>query len=646
MKFIQLLSLVICAGLFGQSGPQDIDSLRKKAESGDPVSQYEYGRYLIDTKDVDVGAQDLGKSIDRLNDGFSWTFKAALAGLVKPAEYSKEELDSIRDWQAAIDESKRFLSLGRIKDAAIQAKDAESISEEKLRKHTWYAAGAYAASLEIRRKEQNWSEATKCFFGLILSSWNAYEELQEIPKCVEIPQHVLKSCRLFLEMKLNEKDDLICLKSLEQQIKLMESVYGKRTVFSIFHSVIKAQTLSKMGKDREAESEYENLISIADKYIVGPESGDWNIKYTILSEYADFLKSKKQYAKEETLRQRLYDISIKRPKIDIVNASAKKKLLVARVLRRVNESEEFKSVIDLPTDEESLRELADNGDPVACFKLSVLIKSGKIASRIPKSLVPLLPESKIYTDASISPFCDESRVVNYLNEKVCRRFVKLGHGYAQYELAKLMKNKNYPWPEVPDGCASQSSEHTKESFDMLKIAAKSGVPEALNDISSLYLWSSYYLPGEGRPDNEWEPYLGNDGNWYKKVYNYKNKDKCIVIKRLNNDPIVIRSDWAAAAHYAFLSFISGESTEKAYWLSRIYISGARASDDGYFDTQFESILPDKVEAAAWCLVCKYSKDNTYANNADAGIAELSLTQSEYEAAIKRAKELIKMRKEG
>jgi hypothetical protein len=449
-----------------------------------------------------------------------------------------------------------------------------------------------------------------------------------------------------LEISLKKDNPKLCLSKIEEIIKNVDSNCGGSGVYSVHFSAVRAEQLGKLDRQKEADREYVKILSILEKSLASKDPHKLDLVLRFADTYAKYLHNAKRYSEESEILEKSLSLYGATGKVDIVYAYYRKDLLMARVMKRIMDSDDFGTVRQLPDEETSLRKLADEGNPLACFKVSILIKSGKISSRIPSSVVPLLPESKIYTDASICPFIDDTKfVTGYFDEKVCRRFARLGHGYAQYQLSKYLKDQNNPWPEVPDGSAQQSSEHTEESWNMLKLAAKSGVSDALGDLAVYYMDDYYYHPFNIKRGNEWAPYLASDGNWYKKVYNYKNKDKYVIIKRLNNNPIVRDADYAAAAYYAFPAYISGDNS-CAYWLASIYLSGARGSSDGSFDSNFPAILPDKVEAAAWYLVCKYSKDNLFTNDADANIDNLSLTRSEYEAANKRAKELMKLRKEG
>lgn len=646
MRYTYLMGLLIFTALLGQNTPTNIDQLRKKAEAGDPVSQYELGRYIVDAVGVDKEKERLGSAFRRIDEGYAWMHKAALGGLVIEKDYSASEIEAVKDWKTATDEANKLLSQGRIKEASIQAKDAEIVSEEKLKNHTWFRVSTYVLQFEIAKKETNVGEALKILYALSFGAYNAYAELQKIPDSVVIPEYVINNCKLLLEININKDDPKLCLSKIDEVIKVVDSNCGDAGLYSVYFRTIRAEQLAKLDRQKEAEREYLKILSLLDRSLTSKDPQKIDIILTFADIYTKYLHDNKRFKEESEIIEKSLSLYGASGKVDIVYASYKKKLLMARVKMRVEDSDDFGTVEQLPDDEALLRKLADDGNPLACFKLSILIKSGKISSRIPASVVPLIPESKIYTDASICPFIDETKfIAGYFDEKVCKRFARLGHGYAQYELSKYLKDQNKPWPDVPDGSAQQGSEHTSESWDMLKIAAKSGVPDALADLAVHYMDDHYYHSFNVKRSNQWSPYLANDGNWYKKVYNHKNKDKFIIIKRLNNNPIVRDADYAAAAYYALPAYIAGHDS-CAFWLALIYASGARGSSDGTFDSNFPAILPDKVESAAWHLVCKYSKDNSWGGNADSYINELSLNKSEYEAANKRAKELMKLRKEG
>lgn len=82
-------------------------------------------------------------------------------------------------------------------------------------------------------------------------------------------------------------------------------------------------------------------------------------------------------------------------KIDYGFTWIKATLLKAQVTRRFLEGEEFKPATELPSSEIDLRRLADEGDPMACFRLSVGLSSGEFRSRVTIEMAELSPESKL-----------------------------------------------------------------------------------------------------------------------------------------------------------------------------------------------------------------------------------------------------------
>jgi TPR repeat protein len=263
-------------------------------------------------------------------------------------------------------------------------------------------------------------------------------------------------------------------------------------------------------------------------------------------------------------------------------------------------------------------------------------------------MVELSPESKLYHDASVVPFIDDTKLtVGYFDEKIARRFVRLGHGFAQYELSNQLTRANAPWPQVAGLASSRrDTEITKESYELLCLAAEAGVPAAVHELGSL----SYYGQYDKEPAElgEYDPFVGADGHWYKRIYIPETKGTQTV-RRNTDDPVVLRKDFAMAAHFLRQDFIVGKDVNAAYHLGIIHADGARESSRGNFrGIEYPAIIPDKVEAAAFFYVCLYAKDFylTGKEGLEQMLRHLRLTDSERESAQRRAKELLASRVRG
>ncbi len=391
MRFTYLLGLVICTTLLGQNTPTDVDQLRKKAEAGDSVSQYEYGRYLVEAVGVDKKKESLGNSFGRIDEGYAWMHKAALGGLVIEKDYSAEEVSAIKEWKVAFEESQKLLSLGRIKDASIQAKDAEIISQENLKNHAWFRVCTYILQFEIAKKDNNIGEAIVNLYALSHSANNAYAELQKIPDGVVIPKYVIQNCKLFLEININKDNPKLCLSKIEEIIKNVDSNCGGSGVYSVHFTAARAEQLSKLDRQKEADREYVKILSILEKSLASKDPHKLYLILKFADSYAEYLHKNKRYSEESEILEKSLSLYDTTSKVDIVYASYRKELLMARVMKRIMDSDDFGTVGQLPDDEALLRKLADDGNPLACFKLSILIKSGKISSRIHASVYALIP---------------------------------------------------------------------------------------------------------------------------------------------------------------------------------------------------------------------------------------------------------------
>lgn len=285
---------------------------------------------------------------------------------------------------------------------------------------------------------------------------------------------------------------------------------------------------------------------------------------------------------------------------------------------------------------------------MACFRLSVGLSSGEFRSRVTVEMVELSPESKLYQDASVVPFIDDTKItVGYFDEKIARRFVRQGHGFAQYELSNQLTRQNNPWPKVAGLAGNRrDTEVTKESYELLCLAAEAGVPAAVQELGSLSYYGQYEEEASSR--NEYNPFVGADGHWYKRIYIPETKGKQ-TIQRLTDDPVIVRKDFAIAAYFKRKDFRIGKDVNAAYHLGIIYADGARESSRASFrGIEYPAIIPDKIEAAAYFYVCLYAKD--FYMTSKEGLEEMlqhqSLSPAERQAAQQRAKELLASRVRG
>jgi TPR repeat protein len=251
-------------------------------------------------------------------------------------------------------------------------------------------------------------------------------------------------------------------------------------------------------------------------------------------------------------------------------------------------------------------------------------------------------------DASVVPFIDDTKIsAGYFDEKIARRFAKLGHGFALYEISKLRTKQNQVWPKV-EGLAGtrDNSEITKESYQLLCLSAEAGVPEAISELGSLAYYGHYDKPADEL--GAYDPFVGDDGHWYRRIYIPETKGNQL-IRRLNDEPLVVRRNYAMAAYFLRKDFLAGKDVNSAYNLGFIYLSGARESSrDSFRGIEYPAILPDKVEAAAYFYVCLYAKDFYMASSEglEQILQQLNLSASERENAQRKAKSLLASRVRG
>lgn len=630
------------AYLFGDGVAEDQSAgarwLTLAANQDDPTAEYYLGQCYQNgfgvVKDIDVG--------------FRWQFRATLHGYAVPSNYTPAEQEALKEWSKVRIESLAFLKNGQLAKAYLTEKDCFGIATEKLREKRWPTIASSLRLLEIATKQKRWPIAYQHYITAQHGAINAIGEAILKPSEIEIPEYMSKSAQLMLKRKVKENDSNEGVRLLSEQIRILQSEFGQGNIFIAPTLRERARAYFDLKQMKAADSDYEEYLRLNREYL----GQDVDIMVMALMDYADYLGQRQRLSEKASIIEEAFVLNQKNGKIDYGYTWIKGSLLKAQVARRLQDAEEFMHADKLPSSEDELRRLADKGDPLACFRLSVGLSSGEFRSRVTVDMVELSPESKLYMDASVIPFIDDTKLTDgYFNELVARRFARLGHGFAQQALSKYLTNKHEPWPKLSGlAASSRDTELTKESYALLCKAAEAGVPEAIHELSSALWYGRYAETNPKGKYDEYEPFVGSDGHWYKRVYIPETKGKQTV-QRINDEPVVIEKDLAKAAHYLRKEFIFSLKADAAWRLAFIYMDGARGSSRlSYGERSYPPILPDKIESAAYFYVCLYAPGPGFmwANETSLKeiLSELNLSTSQHEEAQQRARALIASRVRG
>lgn len=570
---------------------------------------------------------------------------AALNGFTLVPDYSEEENQAVREWTPIYDEARRHYQTGQLAKARVAANDALDLAHSKLREKYWYTVATSELLVDIAIRSEDWPEAHKRFYAMQHAAFNAYYELIEIPKGLKVSQYTLACTKKMSAAKLMPEVSEERLVAINEVLELTKTQYGSGGALEPIYLVLRAEALDKRGEVAKSDDDYARCVSICRKFM----ASDNDLMCHYLEAQANHFRRAKRHKEEAAVRKEILSFYSADQPANYGYMGARLDLIKSLVMMRVQDGESFKPSTDLPRSESALRRLADAGDPIACFRLSVGLSSGEFKSRVGTDKLDMLPESKLYRQASTAPFMDEWKIRDYLDIKVARRFARLGNGFAQYELAIHLKQLNEPWPRVTgivngkeyyDRCF----EFTSEAYQLLCQAANAGVPEAIHEIAFLTFYGQY---DQTVPAEKTNPFVGQDGNWYRHFHIPGTRDEYTLVQRLRNDPVIVRRDLAKAAHYLKQELVIGDRADAAYYLARIYAQGAPESSDSSFDAiRYPAILPDKVECAAYLYACILSKDNMNRFDAQTMLQNIRLTEEQAEEARTRARQILAMRVRG
>ena len=626
------------AYLFGDGVAEDpataVRWLTLSAKQEDAAAEYFLGQCYQEgvgvAKDIDVG--------------FRWQYRAALHGYTLREEFSPAEQAAVGQWQQLRAETEALLKDGQLAKAYLNEKDALGLAVDKLRAKRWQAIASSLRLLEIALKQRRWPQAYQHYFAAQHGALNASADLIAKPDEIALPEYLSLTAKLLLKRKIEEKNGPEGLRLLDEQVQVLQKEFGRDNLFLAPTLKERADARYANGLLKESDVDYAHYLRLNREYL----GQDDELMGSALMDYARHLGRRRLMAEQVAVLQEALALNLKTGKIGYAYTWIKGSLLKAQVTRRFLDGEEFQPASNLPTTEAELRKLADAGDPMACFRLSVGLSSGEFLSRVTVEMVELSPESKLYQDASVVPFIDDTKLtVGYFDEKIARRFARLGHGFAQYELSNQLTRQNNPWPQVAGLAGNRrDTEVTKESYELLCLAAEAGVPAAIHELGSLSYYGQYEEEASAR--NEYNPFVGADGHWYKRIYIPETKGKQ-TIQRLTDDPVVVRKDFAMAAYFLRKEFRIGKDVNAAYHLGIIHADGARESSRASFrGIEYPAIIPDKVEAAAYFYVCLYAKDFylTGKDGLEDMLQHLRLSPAERQTAQQRAKELLASRVRG
>lgn len=576
--------------------------------------------------------------------GFKWQYRAALHGYAVPAVHSDAENEALREWKGIRAETESLLKAGELTKALQTEQDALAIAAEKLGKKIWPAAGSNIKLLEIASQMGDWNKAYRHFHLAQRAVLNAMADVIERPDYVEVPTYMHQLAKLQLKRKVEDKNGRESVRLLDEMVVCIRQQFGRDSMFLTPIIKERAQELVHQGRLDDADADFEEFIRLNRLFL----SKDRDVMIMALMDYADHMGQRGRHDKESSILEEALAMQIATGKKGYAFTWIKGRLLCSQVNRRISTGENFKEAEALPSDEISLRKLADAGDPIACFRLSVGLSSGEFKSSVTLEDAELSPESKLYREASTAPFLRPFKLPpDNLDERVARRLARLGHGFAQHALSEHLKFKNQPWPKV-EGMASMrlDSEVTEESYLLLRTAADSGVPDAIKSMGFLAFYGQY----DKRPDEQgkYDPFQEADGHWYKRIFIPETKT-LRKLRRLSDDVVVIRKDFAMAAHYLRKEFIIGADANPAYFLGIIHAEGAQESSSGNFKgIEFPAVIPDRLESAAYFYVCLFAKDFHMASkeSIEEMIGMLKLTPEQTSEAQQKAKLLMSKRARG
>jgi len=626
------------AYLFGDGVAEDpataVRWLTLSAKQEDAAAEYFLGQCYQEgvgvAKDIDVG--------------FRWQYRAALHGYTLRQEFTPAEQAAVAQWEQLRAETESLLKDGHLAKAYLNEKDALGLAVDKLRAQRWQAIASSLKLLAIALKQRRWPQAYQHYVTAQHGALNASADLIAKPDEIALPEYMALTAKLLLKRKIEEKNGAEGLRLLDEQVQVLQKEFGRDNLFLAPTLKERAEVRYENRLLKESDEDFAHYLRLNREYL----GQDDEIMGSALMDYARHLGRRRLMAEQVAVLQEALALNLKTGKIGYAYTWIKGSLLKAQVTRRFLDGEEFQPAGNLPSTEAELRKLADAGDPMACFRLSVGLSSGEFRSRVTVEMVELSPESKLYQDASVVPFIDDTKLaVGYFDDKIARRFVRLGHGFAQYELSNQLTRQNNPWPQVAGLAGNRrDTEVTKESYELLCLAAEAGVPAAIHQLGSLSYYGQYEEAASTR--NEYNPFVGADGHWYKRIYIPETKGKQ-TIRRLTDDPVIVRRDFAMAAYFLRKEFRIGKDVNAAYHLGIIHADGARESSRGNFrGIEYPAVIPDKVEAAAYFYVCLYAKDfhMTGKEGLEEILRHLSLSPSERQAAQQRAKELLATRVRG
>lgn len=626
------------AYLFGDGVLKDenegVKWLKMAAKQEHPAAEYFIGQCYQEgigvTKDIDSG--------------FRWQYKAALHGYAVPSDYSEAEKVSLKEWKAIRSETESLINSGDLAKALQSERDALGLAAEKLGKKRWPAAASNIRLVEIATKAGDWPTAYRHFYLAQGAVLNAMADVIEKPDYVEVPEYMRQLAKLQLKRKVEEKNGEESMRLMDEMVNCIRQQFGRDSMFVAPIIKERAQEFVSRGRLEAADADFEDFLRL-NRLFLSKES---DIMIMALMDYAGHMGQRGRHEKEAEILEEALSIQKGTGKMGYAFTWIKGRLLCCQVNRRISSSGNFKTAEELPSDEASLRKIADAGDPVACFRLSVGLSSGEFKSAITLEDAELSPESKLYREASTVPFLRPFKLPpDNLDERVARRLARLGHGFAQHALSEHLKFINQPWPKV-EGMASMriDSEITEESYILLRKAADSGVPDAIKSMGSL----AYYGQYDKRPDElgKYDAFQEADGHWYKRIFIPETKS-LRKLRRLSDDVVVVRKDFAVAAHYLKKDFIIGADVNSAYFLGIIHAEGAQESSSGsYKGIEFPAVIPDRLESAAYFYVCLFAKDFHMASKdtVEEMIDMLKLTPDQTAQAQQRAKALMSQRVRG
>jgi TPR repeat protein len=605
--------------------------LSMAVDQEDAISEY----YLGHCYQHGIG---VSKDIDL---GLRLRYRAALNGCWIESNYTPPEQASFDTWLKGRAASFKLLQAGEFAKAYDSEKSSLAVANEKLRDKRWPAIASSIRLLEIAAKQKKWPQAYQHYLSAQEGAHNALADLIKTPADIEIPEFITQIAKLRLKRKIAANNQMESIRLLDAQIDILQIEFGRGNIFQLSAVKERGEARMKHNQFQESDEDYALYVALSRQYLT---ENDESVVMALM-DYAEHLGRRAIRTQQISVLKEALALEEKSRGLGKTYASIKGKLLRAQVTRRLLDGGDFKAASDLPATEAELRTLADEGDPMACFRLSVGLSSGEFRHRNRIENADQSTESKLYQDASVIPFIEETNSrTGQLNEKNARRLARLGHGFALFELSAQLTKQNMPWPPVGNRAGTRSeTEFTKESYDMLCQAAEAGVPAAINQLGNLLYYGSY----DNQPWalGEYDPFIGPGEHWYKRV-RISETNEIRMVRRLDDNPTVIRKDLARAAHFLLKDLRIGKDANAAYKLSLIYGRGAQESHSGNpRKIKYPSIAPDRIESAALLYVCLFAKDFDLIgkDGIEILLRNHELTETERLSAQKRARELLESR---